>query len=83
MPMLGGLAEAAAGGSSGVTGSSSSCYTRRAPALLDALKEVRRPDRPTVGDGRPQMRDAGLEVVGEAAQKAFDRVLRDLKPAPW
>jgi hypothetical protein len=39
-----------------------------APPLLDVqLKEVRRPDRPAVGDRHPQMRDAGLEVVREAA----------------
>src|SRR5512132_220763 len=41
----------------------------QAPALLDeqTLEEVRRPDRPAVGDRHPQMRDAGLEVVREAA----------------
>ena len=42
------------------------------PALLDeqALEEVRGPDRAAVGDRHPQMRDAGLEVVLEAGDRA-------------
>ncbi len=43
-----------------------------APAFLEeqALQEIGRAGRPAVGDGHPRVRDAGLEVIHKASDRA-------------